>query len=144
MNPMVPPFVVILPPTLMAVALTLVLVAEKAPRGVFPPMFPLSVIVELPDVRVRACNPAVIPLIVPPKDIASLLVPVLIVVVPTKVNIAGTALLIVNPFAVILLSITTEPVPAADEMVMAPGRVVPPTIPVNVIVPAVPAFKVNV
>ena len=49
-----------------------------------------------------------------------------------------------NPFAVILLSITTEPVPAVDEMVMAPGRVVPPTIPVNVIVPAVPAFKVNV
>ena len=56
---MVPALVVIFPPTLMAVRLELVLVAEMAPSAVVEPMFPEKVIVPVePDFTVNACDPA--------------------------------------------------------------------------------------
>ena len=141
--PIVPPLVVMFPPRLIAVVLALVLVAEKFPRAVVPPTAPESVIVPDPDVRVRACDPAAVPSIVPPKEITPLSALVLIVAVPTNVNTVGTAFVIVNPFAVTLPPIETADVPAAEETVTTPRLVAAPRAPPNVIAPAVPAFTVS-
>jgi len=129
------------PTILRAVAPVFVVVAEKLPRGVVLPIPPANVIAPVPDIKVRDCDPAVVPSIVPPKEIAPLLALVLITEDPAKV--VGTAFVIVNELAVILLPIDTSLVPAVDEINRAPSCVVPPTIPVNVIVPVEPPFKVS-
>ena len=141
-SPMAPPCVTMFPPMPMAVRPAFVVVAEKAPSAVVDPTFPARVMVPVPDVRVNACEPAVVPLIVPPKEITPLFVSVEIVVLAAS-NVAGTAFVIVKEFAVMLLSIKTVPVPAADAINRAPSLVVVPTVLENVIVPVVPAFKVS-
>ena len=138
---MVPALVVMLPLTLMAVKLELVLAAEKLPNAVPPPTAADRVMLPDPDVKVRDCEPAVVALIVPPNEIAPPFALVLIVLLPAK--IVGTAFVIMNKFAVMLLPIETELVPAADEIVIAPSRVVPPTTPVKVTALLEPEFKVN-
>ena len=117
---------------------------KMPPSLVVPPTTPVNVIAPLdPAFKVRACNPAAVPSIVPPKEIAPLFALVLIVVVPTKLNVVDTAFVIVKEFAVMLFAIETLLVPAVDEIKMAPSLVVPPRAPVNVIAPLDPAFKVR-
>ena len=138
------PRVRMFPPILMAVTAASVLVAEKAPSAVVPPTAPPRVIVELPAFKVKACDPAVVPLIVPPKEITPGAALVLIVTVPA-VNTVGM-FETVKEFAVIFPPIerVLAPDPVAEEMVMAPSRVVVPTVLEKVIVPAVPEFRVRV
>jgi hypothetical protein len=140
--PMVAPLVMMFPPMLMAVVVAFVDVAEKTPSAVVLPIFPESVIAPVPDVKVSACDPVVVPSIVPPKEITPLFVLVLIVVVPAKTSVVGTTFVIVNEFAVILLPIETVLLPAVDEMRIAPSRVAP-IIPEKVMAPVDPAFKVR-
>ena len=140
------PRVRMFPPILMAVKLASVLVAERAPSAVTPPTAPTRVIVEVPAFKVRAWDPAVVPLIAPPKEITPGAALVLIVVVPATVNTVGIEFETVNELAVIFPPIerVLAPDPVAEEMVMAPSRVVVPTVLEKVIVPAVPEFRVRV
>ena len=87
---------------------------------------PLNVTFPVPAFKARASAPS----IRPPKKIAPLFTLVLIVLAPAKM--AGTAFVMVNEFAVILLPIETEEVPADDEMSSAPIRRELPMAPVNV------------
>ena len=57
--PIVPPLVIMFPPTLMAVVLELVLANEMFPSAVFEPMFAERVIVPDPDAKVRPADPIV-------------------------------------------------------------------------------------
>ena len=86
-------------------------------------------------------------MIAPPKEIAPFAALVLIVLVPAKTSVVGTAFEIVKELAVTFPEtappIEMEPVPTSDEMSTAPSGVVPPTAPVNVITPVAPAFNVN-
>lgn len=108
-----------------------------APNRVVPPKTPDKVIAPVPAVRVRACAPATLALIVPPNEMAPLFPLVSIVDVPDKV--VGTVPLTVNEFAEMLLSIVRSVAPVAIEI--APSRVVPPIAPDKVIDP-VPALNV--
>jgi hypothetical protein len=81
------------------------------------------------------------PLIIPPKKIGPPNTLVSMTLDPVKM--VGTLLVIVNELAVILLAIFTLLVPAVEEIKMAPGRVVPPTMPEKVMAPVEPEFRVR-
>ena len=77
----------------------------------------------------------------PPKKIAPPL-PALVLMLLEPAKVVGTAGVIVREFAMMFAPIETVLVPAADEMSISPS-LTPPTIPVKVMAPADPAFKVR-
>lgn len=105
-------------------------------NALLAPIAPVKVAVPAPPVTVRAC----VPFSVPPNVTAPPAPLVLIALVP--VSVAGTALVITNELAVMLLPMLTLLVPAVDEIKMGPSRVVP-TTPPNVIAPLDPELSVK-